>query len=219
MTESVSRADRSSPSVPLCGCFLVVPNCPGKLGPAAHAKLAEDLAQVILDGAGADEQPGSDLPVGQMLGDQPRDLLLLGGEHLRGFGATRAGPLASGAQVAPGPARERLHAHRVEHGEGGAKLVPGVAAAALAAQPLAVEEVGAGELGTVPGTTEPVDPLAIMLLSGFVPAQQGAGARLDPQPQVGSAGPGLFGEQIQGVAGDARVAGACGGLDQLGQRP
>src|SRR6201987_2001711 len=180
MTESVSRAGRSSPSVLLREASFVVPERPCELGPIADVKLAEDLAQVVLDGAGADEQPGSDLPVGQMLGDQPRDLLLLGGEHLRGFGAARAGPLAGGAQLGPGPARERLHAHRVEHGEGGAKLVPGVAAAALAAQPLAVQEVGAGEVGTGPGTTEPVDPLAIMPLGGFVLCQQGAGARRDP---------------------------------------
>src|SRR6516162_5385585 len=141
MTASVFRAGRSSPSVPQCGFFLVISKCPGELSPAADAKLAEDLAQVVLDGAGADEQPGGDLPVGQVLGDQPGDLFLLRGEHLRGFGAAWAGPLARGAQLGSGPARERLHAYRIEHGEGGAKLAAGVAATALAAQPLAVQQV------------------------------------------------------------------------------
>src|SRR6516164_3942207 len=141
MTASVFRAGRSSPSVPQCGFFLVISKCPGELSPAADAKLAEDLAQVVLDGAGADEQPGGDLPVGQVLGDQQRDLLLLRSEHLRRFGAAWAGLLAGRAQLGPGPARESLHAHRVEHGEGSAELVAGVAATALAAQPLAVQQV------------------------------------------------------------------------------
>jgi hypothetical protein len=52
---------------------LVVLECPGELGAAADA----ELAQVVLDGAGAEEQPGGDLPVGQVPGDQPGDLLLL----------------------------------------------------------------------------------------------------------------------------------------------
>ena len=67
----------------------------------------------------------------------------------------------------------------------------------------------------------PSRPIAspIVSLGGFSPSQQGAGARLDPYPQVGSASPGRFGEQIQGIAPDARVAGACGSFDQLGQRP
>src|SRR5215470_9669216 len=93
----MSRAGRSSPSVPLCWCLFVLPERPGELGPAVDAKLAEDLAQVVLDSTGANEQPGGDLPVAQVLGDQPGDLLLLRGEHLWGSGATRAGPLAGGA--------------------------------------------------------------------------------------------------------------------------
>jgi hypothetical protein len=36
----------------------------GELYPAGDAELAEDLVQVVLDGAGADEQPAGDLPVG-----------------------------------------------------------------------------------------------------------------------------------------------------------
>jgi hypothetical protein len=37
----------------------------GKPDPAGDAELAEHLAQVVLDGAGADEQPGGDLAVGR----------------------------------------------------------------------------------------------------------------------------------------------------------
>ena len=52
-----------------------------------------------------------------------------------------ARPLASGTQLGSSPARKRVHADRVEHGEGSMKLVAGVAATALTTQPLAVEEV------------------------------------------------------------------------------
>src|SRR5262245_33520133 len=103
MTGSGSTAARSARSALRRGCLLAVAECPGELGPAGDVQLAEDLAQVVLDGAGADEQPGGDLPVGQVLGDQPGDLLLLRGEHRRGLGAARAGPLAGGAQLADGP--------------------------------------------------------------------------------------------------------------------
>src|SRR5262245_49360497 len=108
MTGSGSTAARSARSAPRRGCLLVVAKCPGELGPAGDVQLAEDLAQVILDGAGADEQPGGDLPVGQVLGDQPGDLRLLRGEHRRGPGAARTGPLARGTQLARGSFRERV---------------------------------------------------------------------------------------------------------------
>ena len=48
-----------------------MPESPGQLVPPTDAEFAKDLAQVVLDGAGADEQPGGNLPVGQVLGDQP----------------------------------------------------------------------------------------------------------------------------------------------------
>src|SRR5260370_35085266 len=186
----MSRARRSSPSVLPRGYPFVVGERSGELYPAGDAGLPEHLTRVILDGAGAEEQPRADLPVGQVLGDQPGDLLLLRGEYRLGLGPARAGPLAGGAQLGPGPAGEGIHAHRVEHGEGGAQLVPGVAAAALAAQPLAVQEVGAGELGPAPGAAAPVHPLATVSLGCFSPSQQAPGARPDAQPPVGSARPG-----------------------------
>src|SRR5689334_14983018 len=142
---SVSNARRSRipngvgrSSVLPCGCRLVIRQRPGEFNPAGDVELAEDLVQVVLDGAGTDEQPTRDLPVGQALGGQPGDLRLLRREHSRSPGAARAGPLAGGAQLGPGPARESRRAHLVEHLEGAAELVASVAAAALAAQPLPV---------------------------------------------------------------------------------
>src|SRR2546430_8306715 len=46
---------------------------PGELGTAGDAELAEHLAQVVLHGAGADEQPGGDLPVGQVPGHRSEE--------------------------------------------------------------------------------------------------------------------------------------------------
>src|SRR5713226_7744513 len=98
----------SRSSVPLRRCPFVVQERPGELGPGGDAEFAENLAQVVFDGAGADEQPGGDLPVRQVPGDQPGDLRLLRGKHSWSVGAARAGPLSGGAQFGPGPARERL---------------------------------------------------------------------------------------------------------------
>jgi hypothetical protein len=47
-----------------------------ELAAGADAELGEDLAQVVLHGARADEQPRADLGVGQPLAGQPRDLRL-----------------------------------------------------------------------------------------------------------------------------------------------
>jgi len=52
---------------------------PVELAAGADAELGEDLAQVVLDRARADEQPGADLRVGQAVAGQPRDLSLLWG--------------------------------------------------------------------------------------------------------------------------------------------
>jgi len=50
----------------------------GTVDSLRDAELAEDLAQVVLHGAGADEQPGGDLPVGQVPGRHPGDLASCG---------------------------------------------------------------------------------------------------------------------------------------------
>jgi hypothetical protein len=118
---------------------------PGELGPAGDAELAEDLAQVVLDGAGANEQPGGDLPVGQVPGDQPGNPLLLRGERLRSPGTARAGSLAGGTQLVRGSFRECVGSHSREHLVRWAQLLAGVGAAALAAQPFAIQQTGAPE--------------------------------------------------------------------------
>src|SRR5258708_11315964 len=64
-----------------------------ELAAGGDADLGEDLAQVVLDRARADEQPGADLRVGQPLPRQPRDLGLLSGQRVTGLAGPHAGPL------------------------------------------------------------------------------------------------------------------------------
>jgi hypothetical protein len=65
-----------------------------ELAAGGDAELGEDLAQVVLDGVGADEQPGADLGVGQALAGQLGNLGFLGGQLLAPRG--RRGAPASG---------------------------------------------------------------------------------------------------------------------------
>ena len=53
----------------------------------------------------------------------------------------------------------------------GPQLLAGVRAAVLAAQPLAVEQVGAAELGPQPGAAEPGDRLLVQA-SAALPADE-----------------------------------------------
>src|SRR5215471_9421399 len=183
MTGTGLGADCSAPSEPR-GCPAVVPDRPGELGAAGDVQLAEDLAQVVLDGAGAEEQPGGDLPVGQVPGDQPGDLLLLGGEHPCRLGAARTRSLAGGAELGPGPGGESFHADRVEQREGGAQLVAGVAAAPLAAQPLTVQQMGTPEFYADASAAKAVDRLAVEGLGVVTFGNQCLRAGLDAERPV-----------------------------------
>src|SRR4029453_3931242 len=114
-----------------------------QLGAGADVQLGEPLAQVVLDGAGAEKQPGTDLGVGEAVAGQPCDQRLLGRQFVARLGRPLAGGLAGGQQLAPGPLGESLDSHCVQQVVGGAQLCPGVDATAPAAQPLPVEQVGA----------------------------------------------------------------------------
>ena len=67
-----------------------------ELAAGADGELGEHLAQVVLDRARADEQPGADLGVGQAVAGQPRDLCFLGGQLDAGLHGALAGGLAGG---------------------------------------------------------------------------------------------------------------------------
>src|SRR6478672_12701110 len=85
-----------------------------ELRPRLRAQLAERLAQVVLDGARADEQLSGDLPIGVSVRRKARDLRLLGRELVERVHGPLAGPLTGGQQLAFGATRERLHPHAGE---------------------------------------------------------------------------------------------------------
>ena len=116
-----------------------------ELAAGADAELGEDLAQVVLDGARADEQPRADLRVGEAVARQPGDLRLLRGELVARLGGARlraVSPVASSSRAA-------------RSANASAPIAANISCAArscsrastrrsLAAQPLAVERDGRG---------------------------------------------------------------------------
>ena len=75
-----------------------------ELRAGADAKLGEYLAQVVLNGAGADEQAGTNLRVRQTLSGQPGHLGLLGGQGFGGLARRTSRRVAAsppGRRVAP----------------------------------------------------------------------------------------------------------------------
>src|SRR5580700_6097774 len=69
---------------------------PAELPARADAELGENLAQMPLDGARAEEQLGADLRVRQPVAGEPGDLRLLGGERARRLHAPLADVLSGG---------------------------------------------------------------------------------------------------------------------------
>jgi hypothetical protein len=127
---------------------------------------------VPFDGARADEQLGADLRVRVAVTGESADLGLLCGEFVERLDCAFARGFAGGQELARGALGERVHAHRGEQPVGGAQLLARVEALAFAAQPFAVEEVGAGECNADAGAAEPVDRLAVEALGGLAVAQQ-----------------------------------------------
>ena len=74
------------------------------------SELAKRLAQVIVDGAGADEQLGRDFLVGRTLGREAGDLCLLRGQLVTRLDAPFTRVLAGRLELDPGALGERLHA-------------------------------------------------------------------------------------------------------------
>src|SRR5687767_14328421 len=83
-----------------------------ELPPGGDPELAEDVAQVRVDGARAEEEPGRDLLRGGAGGDLSGDVSLLHGELVGRLAGPAAGPFAGGAQLVGGPPGERLDAVR-----------------------------------------------------------------------------------------------------------
>ena len=171
------------------------------------------------DRPGADEQLDADLRVGVPVTGEPGDLRLLGGEVAGRLGGVLAQGFPGGQQLAPGPLGEPLDTGRGQHLVGGPELIARVHAAALAPQPLAVEQMRAGQFHADTGPAEPLDRLAVQPLGGLVIAQQRPRAGLDAERPVGAGGRGHLLQTAQGADPALGLPGPGGGLDQLDRRP
>jgi len=114
---------------------------------------------------------------------------------------------------------EGLEAHLLEHPVRVAELVAGVGAPALAAQPLAVDEVGARELDAVAGGAEAVERFAVETLGVFAVAQQRARTGFEGERPVGAGGLAHLRQRSERVDRGLASADADGRFDQLGQHP
>ena len=100
-----------------------------------------------LDRARAEEEPAADLGVREPVAGEPGDLPLLGRQLVARLGRPLADLLAGRRQLAPSALGEGFHADRDEQVVGRSQLLPGVDAAILPPQPLAVEQVRPSQLG------------------------------------------------------------------------
>src|SRR3954447_17252669 len=145
----------------------------------ADLELGEHLAQVVLDGAGADEQLGADLRVRLPVARHAGDLGLLGREDVAGLRCAPGRGLAGGQQLAAGALGERLGPDSVEVVVRGSKLLARVDAPVLATQPFAVGELRAGEVDHATAACEALARLAVEGLHVASAAHQRARAGLD----------------------------------------
>ena len=124
------------------------------------------------DGAGGQEQLGADLRIAEPVTSEPGDLQFLRGELIARLDLALADGLTRGQQLATAALGERLHPHRGEAFVGSPELLARVPAAALPAEPLAVQKMGADQGGTRAGAAEPLDRLAVEALRGLTVAEQ-----------------------------------------------
>jgi len=95
-------------------------------------------------------------------------------------------------------------------------VVPGVAAAALAAQPLAVEQVRAGQLRDDPALLQLLDGKRVLGFGVVIAGEQRPAAGQHPERPVGSAGQRPGRECLQGGGGGLPIAASGRRLDHLG---
>ena len=143
-----------------------------ELPAGADVELGEHLAEVVLGGAGADEELRTDLWVGVACGRQASDLRLLCREDVVRVHGALPHRLARRLELEAGPPGERLRPEPAEHVVRRAQVLAGVHPPLLAPEPLAVHEVGAGEVDGDAGLPEAVDRLLVERVGLRALAQQ-----------------------------------------------
>src|SRR4051812_42501212 len=126
-----------------------------------------------LDGAGTEEELGADLRIRPAGERQPRDVLLLRCELIAGVVSALADRLTGREQLVSRALGKPFSADRLEHVMRAAQLLARVGAAALAAQPLSVQQTPARELQAQARPSEALDRLAVLALRGARRAPQG----------------------------------------------
>src|SRR4029453_1708618 len=145
---------------------------PAELPARVNVELEEHLPQVPLHRARAEEELGADLRVRMAGGGESRDLLLLRGQLVPCLVGAFADLHAGRGKLAASPLGERAGAEVAQTLVGTAGLLACVHAPAFPSQPLAVEQVCAGELGADRRAAEPSDRFFVQRPCGAVLAPQ-----------------------------------------------
>src|SRR6185312_13634514 len=151
----------------------------GELRPRLHLELPEDLAQVVFDRARADEELGGDLDVRLALRDEPRDLCLLWREVVLRLDGAFASVFARRAELDACSLRESFHTELGEQLVRHAQLLARVHTPAGASQPLAVEEMRAGEVKPAPSRREALDRVPVQAFRYGAVRDEGARSIFD----------------------------------------
>ena len=163
------RADRDRPS----RAHALADHMVCELRAGGDSELPEHLAQVVLDGAGAHEQLGSDLPIPFPAAHQGSYLGFPWSELLRVTDDLFTDAITCGAQLHAGSLGEGVETRGLEHVQGCVQVGACVAPSALAAKPLSVEEVGASQVRDGTGEPESGQRLLVLLLCLVRPGEQG----------------------------------------------
>jgi hypothetical protein len=99
---------------------------------------------------------------------------------------------------------------------GDAELLARVHSAALAPQPLAIQQMAAGELNADTAAAKARDRLAVQTLGGMTLAQQRTDTGFHPQRPLGGRHTGAFGDPVERPTQAPQVAGPGRALRQLG---
>src|SRR3954465_10989326 len=150
----------------------LVLRCRAELFARVDPELREHPAQVPLDRARADEHLCADLGIRPAPGGEACDLRLLRGEPVTRVGRALAHRLAGRHPLPSRAVSEPRHAELPPHLVREPEMLTSSGAPALASQPLAVDQVGAGERRTYPRAAQTRDRLAIELLSNVALAEQ-----------------------------------------------
>src|SRR3954453_11648723 len=186
-----------------------------KLPAGAHVEFGEDLAQMPLDGARADEELLPDLGIRTAISRESRDVDFLGRQFVKRVGSPLAHRFTSRCELMARPLGEGVDPHVDEHLMRGSKMCARVNPAILPPQPFAVQQVCARKFRTDLRSRQPIDPFAVALLGGGAPTYERLRPGLDPERPVASARNDRFSQSRQRIRRYLVLATTRRGLDEF----